>query len=96
MTVANYTFSCQHCGEFTEWHRSTRGNKETSQCPACNETATRVFMPPITFRMNAALKHTIAKGMEPTLTNKEDLPNVPIKHAVRKKRPQLRPWQAGS
>lgn len=94
--MANYTFHCQQCGEFTEWHKNTKGNKQESQCPDCHRAAKRVFMPPITFRMDSTLKNTISKGMEPTLTKKADLPKVPIKHAIRKKRPQLRPWQAGN
>lgn len=94
--MANYTFKCQDCGEFTEWHKNTKGNKQISECPECQSEATRVFMPPITFKMDSKLKNVIASGMEPTLTKKEDLPKIPIKHAIRKRRPQLRPWQAGN
>ncbi len=94
--MAHYTFSCQDCGEFTEWHKSTKGNKKTSDCPTCYALAKRVFTPPIIYRMDSKLKNTIASGMEPVLTKKKDLPKVPIKNAIRKKSPQPRPWQVGN
>lgn len=90
--MANYTFSCKTCGHFTEWHQSTRGNKQESSCPECNAIAKRVFMPPITFRMSSALKRTIEEGMEPKLVKREDMPKTPLKKA----KPRItRPWQAG-
>lgn len=89
--VANYTFYCKTCGHFTEWHQSMKGNKQQSICPECNAVAKRVFMPPITFRMNSTLKRTIEEGMEPKLVKKEDMPKTPLKS-----KPRLtRPWQAG-
>lgn len=94
--MANYTFHCEDCGEFTEWHRSTKGNKQFSNCPNCKARAKRVFMPPITFRMDSRLKSTIAEGMEPKLMTKDELPKVSLKNVTRKRPQKLRPWQAGN
>ncbi|HLQ72997.1 MAG TPA: zinc ribbon domain-containing protein [Bacillota bacterium] len=92
--MANYTFSCPNCGEFTEWHTSMQGNKQISSCPECEAEAKRVFLPPITFRMNSKLKTTIAEGMEPKLMTKDELPKVPLKKVTRRRRETPRPWQA--
>lgn len=83
--MANYTFRCENCGDFTEWHKSTQGNKQQAKCPDCNGIAKRVFMPPITFRMDSRVKRTIEGGMEPKLVKKENLPKIPIKNVLKRK-----------
>ncbi|HLR69381.1 FmdB family zinc ribbon protein [Virgibacillus alimentarius] len=88
--MANYTFRCVKCGEFTLWYQGMRGNKREAYCPDCNTLSKRLFKPPITFRLDSRVKNRIESGMEPKIVKREDMPQN------RKKRPNAaRPWQAG-
>lgn len=87
--MANYTFQCKKCGEFTLWYQGMHGNKQEAACPDCNTAAKRVFKPPITFRIDSRVKHTIEQGMEPKVVKREALPKQIRKPSV------SRPWQAG-
>ena len=86
-----YSFRCQDCGEFTVWHRSSKGNKLEEECPTCSNIAKRVFTPPTVYRMDGKLKQTIESGMEPKLVKKENMPVKPKKRAAG----AARPWQTG-
>lgn len=88
--MANYTFLCHTCGEFTLWYQGMKGNKQEAECPDCNIAAKRIFKPPITFRMDGQVKSRIERGMEPRVVKRDDLPRIPYK------KPTIsRPWQAG-
>lgn len=88
--MASYTFFCKTCGEFTEWHTSTNGNKQEMECPDCHVIARRMYKPPITFRMDSRVKNRIMRGMEPRVVKKEDLPTNPYMRTQ-----TSRPWQTG-
>jgi len=88
--MPNYTFKCEECGEFTIWYAGMSGNREQASCPECNKEAKRVFLPPITFRMDSKVKGRVERGMEPRLVKREDMPK---KAPSRPK--AARPWQAG-
>lgn len=90
--MAYYTFKCNVCGEFTEWHRSTKGNKQYSTCPTCDAIAKRVFKPPIVYRLDKKLKHTIEKGKEPQIRTKEQLTTTAIQKVIKRSQ-SARPWQ---
>jgi len=88
--MANYTFLCESCGEFTLWYQGMRGNKREANCPDCDTVSKRMFKPPMTFRMDSRVKGRIERGMEPRVVKKEDMPKN------RMKKPSVsRPWQAG-
>ncbi|MBP1968347.1 thymidylate kinase [Virgibacillus natechei] len=88
--MANHTFFCEGCGEFTLWYQGIRGNKQEANCPDCKTLAKRMFKPPITFRMDSQVKGRIERGMEPRVVRKDDMPKN-----RNKKQGVSRPWQAG-
>ncbi|MEW9675770.1 zinc ribbon domain-containing protein [Lentibacillus sp. L22] len=88
--MANYTFRCESCGEFTLWYQGMKGNKREAECPECKRKAKRLFKPPITFRMDSRVKKRVERGMEPRIVNKKDLPK-----GGKRKSTVSRPWQAG-
>lgn len=87
--MATYTFNCQLCGEFSEWHQSIKGNKQITTCPTCHAASKRVFKPPIIFQMDQTVKKQIERGMKPQLVKKQHLPSTPIGSKTKTKRP----WQ---
>ena len=88
--MPSYTFKCNSCGEFNVWFAGMNGNRQQSPCPDCQESARRVFLPPMTFRMDGKVKKSIERGMEPRLVKREEMPKK------LKRRPSTaRPWQAG-
>lgn len=86
-----YTFLCNSCGEFTEWHKSILGQKDYAFCPNCQHEAARVFKPPLALRMDSSLKKRIERGMEPRIVCKNKLQN----RNVKRNGIQKRPWQVG-
>lgn len=88
--MANYTFHCSNCGEFTLWYQGMQGNRKEAECPDCTNVAKRMFKPPTTFRMDSRVKSRIERGMEPKVVKKEALPTNRTKRSS-----SSRPWQAG-
>ncbi|CAM3842833.1 FmdB family zinc ribbon protein [Alkalicoccus chagannorensis] len=87
--MPNYTFLCGGCGEFTQWHQSSRGPKSHALCPVCLHIARRQFKPVYTFRMDSSVKKRMEQGMEPRIVSRNQLPSTPIRKSV----PHGRPWQ---
>lgn len=88
--MANYTFCCENCGEFTLWYKEMKGDKLENECPDCKRKSKRLFKPPMTFHMDNRVKSRIERGLEPRVVNKRDLPEK-----QKRKSNVSRPWQAG-
>ena len=86
-----YTFACNECGEFNEWHKSLLGQKSYATCPTCKQIATRIFKAPLTSKMDGRLKKRIENGMEPRVISKEAMPTNSKKTVTT----PARPWQVG-
>ncbi|MFB1049849.1 zinc ribbon domain-containing protein [Paraliobacillus sp. JSM ZJ581] len=86
--MPNYTFNCEKCGVFTEWHTSSKGNKQYSACPSCKMKSKRVFAPPIVYKVDARVKQIESGGKTPKVMKRDQLPKRLKKSPV-----STRPWQ---
>ena len=70
-----YEYRCNPCGEFEAWRSMSEYNAPTN-CPDCNQVATKIFSAP-NINLNSGSLSAIAKNSEPRLVKQE--PREPAK-----------------
>ncbi len=68
-----YEFRCHDCGVFDLW-RSLAESSDPAQCPTCNQTASRIFSPPMLLSGSLRLK---TESREPQLVKRDREPEQP-------------------
>ena len=70
-----YEYRCNPCGEFEAWRSMSEYNAPTN-CPDCNQVATKIFSA-LNINLNSGSLSAIAKNSEPRLVKQE--PREPAK-----------------